>query len=84
MKYRDHRGGLSESMKTVIEVNSEQEIIDHLNKYWNDVGKSVEKIKFEYACYDNRIGWDTWYVLQRLSGEREFTVAGMSDGKLEK
>ena len=82
MRYRDHRGSLSESMKTVIEVDSVDEIKARLNKYYNDFGQSVEEIKFEYCCFDARIGWDTYYVMQKLNGENSFTVAGMSDGKL--
>ena len=81
MKYRDHRGNLLDSMATVQEVNSVEEIKQHLNKFFNQFGKSVGEIKFEYVCYDERVGWDTYFVLQRLEGEEDFTVAGTSDGK---
>lgn len=83
MKYRDHAGSLSASMETVIEVNSIEEIIQHLNKYYNRFSESVAEIKFEYCDFDQRTGWDTYYVLHRLEGETDFTVAGMSDGQLE-
>lgn len=82
MKYRDHKGSLSDSLETTIEVNSIQEIIDHLNSYYNQFGKEVEEIKFDYSGFDDRVGWDTYYVLHRLKGEENFTVAGMSDGRL--
>lgn len=82
MKYRDHKGSLSDSLETTIEVNSIQEIIDHLNSYCNQFGKEVEEIKFDYSGFDDRVGWDTYYVLHRLKGEANFTVAGMSDGRL--
>jgi hypothetical protein len=81
MKYRDHRGSLNESMETEIQVNSVEEIKEHLNKFYTNFGKTVEDIKFEYCGMDKRINWDTYYVLQRLNGEEHFTVAGMSDGK---
>jgi len=66
-------------MKTVQEVSTIEEIKQHLNVFYNQFGKSVEEIKFKYAGMDSRINWDTYYVLQRLEGETDFTVAGMSD-----
>ena len=80
MKYRDHRGSLSASMETVQEVSSIEEIKHHLNKFYNQFGKSVVEIKFNHIGMDDRVNWDTYYVLQRLDGEDGFTVAGMSDG----
>jgi hypothetical protein len=81
MKYRDHRGSLSDSMETVQEVSSIDEIKRHLNKSYTPFRLSVAEIKFEHEGIDHRTGWDTYYVLQRLEGEKHFTVAGMSDGK---
>lgn len=80
MKYRDHKGSLSDSMDTEREVNSVDEIKEHLNKFYNQFGKEIEEIKFKHIGFDKRINWDTFYVLQRLKGEKEFTVAGMSNG----
>lgn len=79
MKYRDHRGGLKESMDTVLEFGLFSELEAHLK---NLNSKKVVEIKFEYVGFDVRIGWDTYYVLQRLEGQRNCTVAGMSDGTL--
>lgn len=84
MKYRDHRGSLDDSMKTVIEVSSIDDIKNHLNEIWKPFGKEVDEIKFDYSWFDERTGWNTYFVLQRLKGETRFTVAGMSDGKLNK
>lgn len=80
MRYRDHKGGLDESMKTQIEINNVEDIRSHLNKFYGEFGQFVEEIKFEHCGMDARIGWDTYYVLVRLSGKREFHVAGMTDG----
>jgi hypothetical protein len=80
MRYRHHRGGLEESLDTTVKVNSLEELLAHINKVWKPFGKIVEEIKFDYACMDDRTGWDTYYVLQRLQGEDRWTVAGMSDG----
>ena len=84
MKYRDHRGNLADSMKTEREVNLINEIKEHLNKFYNQFGKEIEEVKFKHVGFDDRINWDTYYVLQRLKGEKDFTVAGMSDGYLLK
>ena len=78
MRYRDHRGSLKASLATIQEVFSVDEIITHLNKTYK--GRDVKEIKFEYIGFDKRINWNTYYVLQRISGEKDFTVAGMSDG----
>lgn len=80
MKYRDHRGSLSEAMETQIEVFSTDDIKDHLNKIYEPFGKHVEDIKFEHIGFDRRTGWNTYYVLQRFKDENEFIVSGMSDG----
>jgi len=80
MKYRDHRGSLSDSMNTMRDVNSIDEIKQHLNEFYNPFGKEVVDIKFEKVGFDDRVNWDTYYVLQKLKGEKEFTIAGMSDG----
>ena len=80
MRYRDHKGSLSDSMDTTIEVNSSAEIINHLNKFYSQFGKEVEEIKFEYCGLDKRIDWDTYYVLARLKGSAEFRINGMTDG----
>jgi hypothetical protein len=83
MKYRDHRGGLSESMETEQEVRTAEDIIKHLNKFWHQFEKEVEEIKFEHVGYDKRTKWNTYYVMSRLKGETVFDVAGMSDGDLK-
>jgi hypothetical protein len=83
MKFRHHRGGLEDSLKTTIEVKSLEELMVHLDAGWKCYGKAIEEIKFDYVGMDERIGWDTYYVLQRLQGEDQWTVAGMSDGVFE-
>lgn len=80
MKYRDHKGSLSDSLDTVQEINSIDELKNHLNKSHNDFGKEVKEIKFEYMGFDKRINWETYYVLFILNNEAHFRVAGMSNG----
>jgi len=81
MRYRDHRKGLDESMETVQDFYSVEEIKKYLNSIYEPLGE-VAEIKFRYVCFDDRINWDTYYVLKRLNGSEQFTVAGYSDGTL--
>ena len=82
IKYRDHKGGFKESMKTTRYIRTIQDIKDHLNRFYNQFGKSVMEIKFEHIGVDKRNKWDTYYVLQRLKYQRNFTVAGMSNNRI--
>lgn len=64
MKYRPHKGGLEESMKELVEVNSLQELTDVLNKYTNPgiVIKPSQVIIQKYGWgSDDRIGWKEVY-----------------------
>ncbi len=82
MKYRNHAGSLTDSMETEVLINNMDELKTHLNKYLEGFSKdTVGDIKFQYTMFDKRTGWDTYYVLVRLKGDKEFTIAGMSDGK---
>lgn len=83
IKYRDHKGSLSDSMETVQEVSSLTQIIAYINKVWAICRYEVEELKFSHQGIDNRIGWDTYYVLVKFKGQADFTVVGMSDGFLE-
>lgn len=83
MKYRDHRGTLEESLKTVQQFNTKDELISHLNSIYRQFNRTIAEIKFEHFGFDDRTQWDTYEVMQRLEGETHFTVAGMSDGIVE-
>lgn len=75
IKFRFHRGSLEDSMKTVIEINTMVELVNAINKeFVYDIKET--QITFSYASYDNRIGWDTYYVC--VDGN----AIGMSDGEL--
>lgn len=84
MKYRDHRGGLAESMKTVREIETIEDIRTHLDFLFFEFSEEVEEIKVKHVGLDHRNGWDTYYVLFRLKGEDIFYVGGMSDGRPKK
>ena len=70
--YRDHRGSLDESMKTVQQMGSLQELKDHLSPFFGDGGVVVKP----YA-EDKRIGWDTHIVTHNGRG------VGFTDGPVK-
>lgn len=78
MKYRDHRGSLSESMKTLKEFNSLEALHKHIQSIWGEDVK-VEDISFQYSCYDKRINWNTYYVCIKTDLAHPSCI-GMSDG----
>lgn len=84
MLYRDHRGSLADSMETIQEIDSIEQLKQHLDKIWAKTGHKITEVKFEYMCFDSRTDWKTYYVLQRFEGENDFVVAGMSDSILIK
>lgn len=75
MKYRDHRGGFTESMKTTIEVDTIEELVAHLSKTYGE----VKSVKFKYLGYDERNKWETFYV-SASSDKKDYVICGMSDG----
>ena len=77
MLYRDHKGSLEDSLKTVQKIHSKAELISHLNTINNN--RHVTDVKFYHAGYDQRINWNTFYVMQRMKGEENYTIAGMSN-----
>lgn len=81
MLYRSHRGGLSESMKTVVEVNTIEELKDHIS---SKIGSKVLDIKIEYYTYDDRIKWETYIVECRVeTSPNNWFVSGFINGDLK-
>lgn len=78
--YRDHRGSLDESMATVQEIKDWGQLRMHLKKCWEGWGYEIAEIKINYCCFDPRINWETYYVLMRFRDQKDFVVAGMSNG----
>lgn len=78
-KFREHRGQLADAMKTVVEVNSLQELIDHIhqNIMWVDPKAKITVTKYgPPGRIDERIGWDTHIVMAGT------TPVGFTDGPL--
>lgn len=73
-KYRDHRGNLSESMETVQEFETRDDLIDYLKK---ELPFPILDFRLSIAeyIYDARINWSTYIV--HIEG---FGVVGFTDG----
>lgn len=82
IKFRLHRGGFRASMDTTQEFKCIADLKQHLTSLLPDTTQKVAQIKFEHVGIDSRNGWDTYYVSQRIEGEDDFKIVGMSDGIL--
>jgi hypothetical protein len=86
MKYRDHRGGLAESLATMVDLPATRKaLIAHLATTWPFTqglsgldAKRLAEIKVEryHERGDERIGWkEVWIVILP-----DFGVLGFTDG----
>lgn len=79
MKVREHRGLLSESMKTVREVKDRDELLGIIQAQLRPFGVDVKpaQLHVDPYVYDDRIRWDTHIIT--IDG---YGVWGMADGPL--
>lgn len=79
--FRQHRGSLHESMKTVVRVHSRQEILDQFEPWLIGVPAGekpdVSKLSIAQCSYDERIDWNTHLVVYAGAG-----VLGQTNGPL--
>jgi len=66
IKYRDHRGGLDESMATVQEFETREDLLKYISDSWDMFYVKVLDMKIEPYSYDKRIDWDTHIVTVKL------------------
>jgi hypothetical protein len=78
--YRDHRGGLKESMETVQTFHNMEQLRAHLENIFGH----LESIAFKFTGHDKRTGWDNHYVLIKYKDIDRTMVVGMSNGILKK
>lgn len=75
-KYRDHRGSLSESMKTVREFKDKEELLIFLNKNYN-CRVCEQTLDVRFYCHDTRAdGWKDTYAVTIPYG----VIFGFTDG----
>lgn len=74
MLFREHRGLLDESMETVVELDSRDALVSHIDKLLSPYGKKVTNDMVDIAPYgyDIRIGWNTFIVKVKNYGVMGF------------
>jgi hypothetical protein len=81
IKFREHRGGLSDSMATVIEIENRAGLVAHIAKVLEPFHFDKERVdkglRVEPYAHDARIGWNTHIVTLKGYG-----VLGFTDGPL--
>ena len=77
MLYRDHKGGLSESMRTVVEVDTREELEAHVRKKFPDFRELI----IEPYGFDDRIMWDTYIVVIRYENDPVKYPVGFINGQ---
>jgi hypothetical protein len=79
VQFREHRGGLAESMATVREVRDREHLVRLVAEALEPWGLAItpDMVSLERIGFDPRIGWDTWMVTVEGYG-----VFGMTDGPL--
>lgn len=64
-RYRDHKGGLAESLETTQEFTDKDALLEYLQKTLDQfckTGLDLREIKIEPYGFDERIGWDSHIV----------------------
>jgi hypothetical protein len=76
VRFREQRGGLEESMRTVVTLKDRAELVSHLRKVLAPLPVAAKDVKVRHYCYDDRIGWSTFIV---CVGDG---VAGFTDARI--
>jgi hypothetical protein len=79
MLFRFHRGGLSESMQTVFEANTQQELVTKIEESYKS--KLIGELEFSKPIWDSRVGWNTHTVSGVIEGYGKHVI-GQSNGSL--
>jgi hypothetical protein len=81
MKFREHRGGLAESMITMVEVPDVPSLIAHirqlLSRYVFEFPDDAVHIRLYLDTVDKRIGWKKTYIVTI----DKYGVIGWTDSK---
>lgn len=63
MKVRFHKGGLAESMATVFEPLSYEDLVEHIRSYYDCLVPETLVCKLYSDVPDTRIGWDKTFII---------------------
>lgn len=57
--FRFHRGSLKPSLETVVEIESQAHLLEHINANWS---VPINKVDIKFYIKDVRLDWDTYLV----------------------
>jgi hypothetical protein len=80
MRFREHRGGLAESLETTVMLDDRAALLAHLARLLADYPTaaplvSEKTVHVKHLIYDNRCDWDTYIVTVD-----DYGVMGFTDG----
>lgn len=79
MKFRKHRGSIEDSMRTQIEINSMEELIDYIEEDFKIFNRKVTSIKFKYMGFDERVNQESYNVIALFNNNEAENIVGTSD-----
>jgi hypothetical protein len=83
MRFREHRGGLAESMETMVVVDGKKGLVAHIQKLLKPYSVTVIDSDVAASLYgssgDARIGWEKVYIVT----VKGYGVIGFSDSAIE-
>lgn len=82
MKFRLHKELFEDSMSEIKVFTDKKSFENYLNEIYAPYYK-IDDIIFKYGFYDSRNKWETYYVLIKFFGKKNYIVSGMSDNILE-
>lgn len=80
MKFREHKGGLQESIDTEVEFETLEGLRNFLESKWE---LPLDSITWVHYGLDERTGWNTYMVVANFEGIMPRLPVGWSDGVLE-
>lgn len=81
--FREHRGGLAESMETVVTLPATKEaLLAHVKEIWKDWYKIMD-VEWRQGEFDARTGWDTWLVVAIAPNQAPPFFVGYMNGPIK-
>ena len=74
IKYRPHKGSLSDSMDLVKRFFSVEDMKSYIIEDWNDFIKPKDIVIDEKVIYDDRTKWNTQYVCVKKLGTEKYKI----------
>jgi hypothetical protein len=62
VRFRWHRGLLDDSLATAVKLKNKDEIEKLIKHEYRKWGETKFKFTYDYIGFDERCGWNTWYV----------------------